>query len=84
MKTNDFSDPRLREAVLGQVKKRRPRIKGLPVRKTIEYRIIQLKKELGYDPKTPQYQIMMFGEWRNMSLEDYKQAKSAGMNVRIL
>lgn len=84
MKTNSLQDPRLQRAVMGRKRIRVRKVTGVPVKESVEYRILQLKKELGYDPKTPRYQIMMFGEWRNMSLEDYKQAKEAGMNVRML
>lgn len=84
MKTNSLDDPRLQRAVLGRKRIRVRKVTGVPVKESVEYRILQLKKKLGIPAKAPQYQIMMFGEWRNMSLEDYKQAKAAGMNVRIL
>ena len=68
MKTNDFQDPRLARQVLG-----RPRIKrrGIPYRESIEYKIIQKKKELGMNPYAPKHQMFFMGEWQNISSERY-------------
>lgn len=84
MKTNSFQDPRLERAVLGRKRVRVHRVTGIPVHESIEYKIIQLKKELGHDSKKAvQYQVLIFGEWRNVSIEDYQECKHLNMNVRI-
>ena len=68
MKTNDLQDPRLARRVLG-----RPRIKrrGIPYKESIEYKIIQKKKELGMIPSAPKHQMFFMGEWTNISVERY-------------
>ena len=85
MKTNSFQDPRLVRAILGRKRVHIHRQKNdIPINETIEYKIIQLKKELGMDSKKAiNYQVMMFGEWRNVSIEDYQECKQLKMNIRI-
>lgn len=61
----------------------RIRIK-IPVTQTIEYKIYCLKKELGKQEKTLQYQVLFFGEWKPVSLEDYQECVKLNMNVRII
>lgn len=84
MKTNSFQDPRLERAVLGRKRVRVHRVTGIPVRESIEYKIIQKKKELGISAKAPQYQLLIFGEWKDISLSDYQQCLTLNMKVRIL
>lgn len=69
MKTNSLQDPRLARQVLG-----RPRFKrhiGIPYKDSIEYKIIQKKKELGMTPSAPKHQMFFLGEWRDVSSERY-------------
>ena len=84
MKTNSFQDPRLERAVLGRKRVRVHRVTGIPVHESIEYKIIQKKKELGISAKAPQYQLLIFGEWKDISLSDYQQCLTLNMKVRIL
>ncbi len=65
--------------------KRRPRFRvKIPVTQTIEYKIYLLKKELGKQEKTLQYQLLIFGEWKQITLEDYQECVRLQMNVRII
>jgi hypothetical protein len=68
MLLNSLQDSRLARQVLG-----RPRIKrrGIPYRESIEYKIIQKKKELGMNPYAPKYQMFFMGDWVNISYERY-------------
>lgn len=84
MKTNSFQDPALARAVLGRKRVRRHIISAVPVHESIEYKIIQKKKELGISAKAPQYQLLIFGEWKDISLSDYQQCLTLNMKVRIL
>ena len=83
MKTNSLQDPRLQRAVMGRKRIRVRKVTGVPVKESVEYRILQLKKELGMPNRCPEYQVLMFGEWRKISLEDYQECKRLNMNVRI-
>ena len=85
MKTNSFQDPRLARAVLGRKRIHIRRSIGVPVRESIEYKIIQKKKELGLNSRTPQYQMLFLGEWRNITEEQYLECiKLNQQNIRIL
>lgn len=82
MKTNSLQDPRLERAILGRKRVRVHRITGVPVRESIEYKIIQLKKELGHDSKKAiKYQVFFLGEWTTCSLERYREWKSINPNI---
>ena len=82
MKTNSFQDPRLERAILGRRRVRVHKVSGIPVHESIEYKIIQKRKELGMTDM-PKYQVFFFGEWKTVSKEDYLQCKQLNMNVRI-
>lgn len=80
MKTNDLQDPRLARQVLG-----RPRIKrkGIPYKESIEYKIIQKKKELGITPSAPKHQMFFMGEWVNISFERYYELVKVNQSLSI-
>lgn len=86
MKTNSFQDPALARAVLGRKRVRRHIISAVPVRESIEYKIIRLKKELKMDSKKAiEYQVFFLGEWTTCSLERYLEWKSINPKaVRII
>lgn len=80
MKTNDLQDPRLARQVLG-----RPRIKrrGVPYKESIEYKIIQKKKELGMVPSAPKHQMFFMGEWMDISVERYYELVKVNQSLSI-
>ena len=82
MKTNSFQDPLLPRAIMGRKRIRRHIVKGIPVRETVEYRIARLRKELGMIGSSTKYQLLIFGEWKDISREDYEQCLTLNMNVR--
>lgn len=81
MKTNSFQDPLLPRAIMGRKRVRRHIVKGIPVRESIEYKIARLRKELDMT-STTKYQLLIFGEWKDISREDYEQCLTLNMNVR--
>lgn len=82
MKTNDLSDPRLARQVLGRKRIRRCTVIAVPVRESIEYKIIQKKKELGMIG-VPCYQVMMFGEWQGISFERYSDLQRTNQSLPV-
>ena len=85
MKTlKSFQDQRLERAVLGRKRVHFRRVTGVPVRESVEYRILQLKKELGIEPVSVKYQYRLFGEWYDTSYQDFCAYKDAGVQVRII
>lgn len=80
MKTNDLQDPRLIRQVLG-----RPRIKrrGVPYRESIEYKIIQKKRELGMIPSAPKHQMFFMGEWIEISVDRYYELVKVNQTLSI-
>ena len=85
MKTlRSFQDPRLERAALGRKRVRVHRVTGIPVHESVEYKILQLKKELGKQPVSVKYQYKLFGEWYDTSFKDFCAYKDAGVQVRIV
>ena len=85
MKTlKSFQDQRLERAVLGRKRVHVRRVTGVPVRESVEYKILQLKKELGKEPVPVKYQYRLFGEWHDTSYRDFCAYKDAGVQVRIV
>ena len=84
MITNDLQDPRLARQVLGRLRIKR---RGVPYRESIEYKIIQKKKELGMAPFAPKHQMFFMGEWMDISVERYyelvKVNQSLSINMRF-
>lgn len=84
MTTNDLQDPRLARQVLGRFRIKR---RGIPYRESIEYKIIQKKKELGMTPLAPKHQMFFMGEWMDISVERYyelvKVNQSLSINMRF-
>lgn len=81
MKTNSFQDPLLPRAIMGRKRVRRHIVEGIPVRESIEYKIARMRKELDM-MSTTKYQLLIFGEWKDISREDYEQCLTLNMNVR--
>lgn len=85
MKTlRSFQDPRLERATLGRKRVRVHRVTGIQVHESVEYKILQLKKELGEQPVSVKYQYKLFGEWYDTSFKDFCAYKDAGVQVRIV
>ena len=85
MKTlKSFQDPCLERAVLGRKRVHVRRVTGVPVRESVEYKILQLKKELGIEPVSVKYQYRLFGEWYDASYQDFCAYKDAGVQVRMI
>lgn len=57
---------------------------GVPIKESIEYKILQLKKELGKTEKTIQYQVLFLGEWQTIDVDTYRKYLFLGMNVRVI
>ena len=79
-----LQDPRLERAVLGRKRVHVCRVTGIPVHESVEYRILQLKKELGKEPVPVKYQYRLFGEWYDTSYQNFCAYKDAGVQVRIV
>ena len=79
-----LQDQRLERAVLGRKRVHVRRVTGVPVRESVEYKILQLKKELGKEPVPMKYQYRLFGEWHDTSYKDFCAYKDAGVQVRII
>lgn len=82
MKTNSFQDPALARAILGRPRVRRRIITAVPVRESIEYKIIQKKKELDMIG-VPCYQVLMFGDWHNISFERYLEYQQTNQSLPV-
>ena len=85
MKTlKSFQDPCLERAVLGRKRVHVRCVTGVPVRESVEYKILQLKRELGKELVPMKYQYRLFGEWHDTSYKDFCAYKDAGVQVRIV
>lgn len=85
MKTlKSFQDPCLERVVLGRKRVHVRRITGVPVRESVEYKILQLKRELGKESVPVKYQYRLFGEWYDTSYQDFCAYKDAGVQVRMI
>ena len=85
MKTKSFQDPLLPRAVLGRKRVRFRHVTGVPYKEAVEYRIMQLKKELGKtEVKSVKYQLMFLGDWKDVSFEDYQECLKLNMKVRMI
>ena len=84
MRLHSLQDPRLERAVLGRKRVHVRRVTGIPVRESVEYKILQLKKELGEQPVSVKYQYKLFGEWYDTSFDNFCAYKAAGVQVRMI
>lgn len=81
MTITSFQDPRLERAVLGR---KRFRVKGVPYKESVEYKIYMLKKELGKKETSLQYQFLFFGEWKQITVDEYLKYQEMNLTVRVI